>query len=290
MKKSEGILEVIKPGFYGSIQDHGRFGYAHWGIPAAGAMDEQSFLLANHLLKNAPNDACLELTMIGGEFRFLHPTTIIVTGAPIKIQVNGHTYPINHVIDIAADDFLKLSPAKKGCRIYLGIDGGFQTEEVLGSKSWYAGITKSNKLEKGMRLSYQAATNERPAAHAKVAMDDALFEDEVLEVYPGAEAAEMDEALFEQLLTRDFHLSAKQNRMGIQLEEKVDNNLSEILTSPVYPGTVQLTPGGQLMILMRDAQVTGGYPRVLQLSPQAISCLSQKKQGDKVSFKLIDEW
>ncbi|GGF45161.1 5-oxoprolinase subunit C family protein [Echinicola rosea] len=290
MKRSEGTLEVIKSGFYGSIQDLGRFGYAHWGIPAAGAMDEQSYLLANHLLQNAPNDACLELTLIGGEFQFHHPTTIVITGAPVNIQVNGQTYPINHVIDIKAGELLRLSPVKKGCRIYLGIYGGFQTEEVLGSKSWYAGITQNTKLEKGMSLPYQSVPQKRTAPHAKVAMDDALFEDEVLEVYRGAEAAEMDEQRFEQLLAGEFYLSAKQNRMGIQLEEKFENSLSEILTAPVYPGTVQLTPGGKLMILMKDAQVTGGYPRILQLSPQAISCLSQKKQGDKVRFTLIDEW
>ncbi|AGA79246.1 biotin-dependent carboxyltransferase family protein [Echinicola vietnamensis] len=290
MKKSEGNMEVIKAGFYGTIQDLGRFGYAHWGIPAAGAMDEQSYLLANHLLQNDPSDACLELTMVGGEFRFHHPATIIITGAPVKVQVNDQEYSINHVINVGAGDKLRLSPVKKGCRIYLGVQGGFQTEKILGSKSWYNGITKNARLEKGMTLPYLPSPKAHSASHAKVAVDDALFEEETLAVYPGAEAAEMDEGLFEQLLARDFHLSAKQNRMGIQLEEKFENNLKEILTAPVYPGTVQLTPGGKLVVLMKDAQVTGGYPRILQLSQQAISCLSQKKQGDKIRFKLIDKW
>ncbi|AWW32556.1 allophanate hydrolase [Echinicola strongylocentroti] len=290
MKTPDGKLEVVNAGFYGTVQDLGRTGYGHWGIPAAGAMDQQSYQLANHLLRNEPNAACLELTMIGGEFLFHHPTTAVLTGAPASIQVNQQTVPINHVIEIAKGDRLKLSPVKSGCRMYLGVHGGFQTPSVLGSRSWYAGITPHDRLQEGMHLPFSAATTQPPRALAKVAMDDALFEDQKIEVYPGPEASEMGDTSFEKLFSTDFHLSAKQNRMGIQLEEKIENQLQEILTSPVYPGTVQLTPGGKTMILMKDAQVTGGYPRILQLTEQGISCLSQKKQGDKIRFILINEW
>ncbi len=74
--------------------------------------------------------------------------------------------------------------------------------------------------------------------------------------------------------------------MAYQLEETLEHSLPSILTSPVLPGTVQLTPSGQLIILMRDCQTTGGYPRVLQLIEAAINLLSQKKFGDAFCFTL----
>jgi allophanate hydrolase subunit 2 len=70
------------------------------------------------------------------------------------------------------------------------------------------------------------------------------------------------------------------------LNETIPNTLPSILTSAVLPGTVQLTPSGKLIILMRDCQVTGGYPRVLQVSEESINRLSQKITGDKIQFVL----
>jgi allophanate hydrolase subunit 2 len=89
------------------------------------------------------------------------------------------------------------------------------------------------------------------------------------------------------LLDHPVHLSKLSNRMGIQLEELVANELEDLPTNPVFPGTVQLTPGGKVIILMRDAGVTGGYPRILQLSEDAQSRLAQKKVGDSIQFQLL---
>ena len=77
--------------------------------------------------------------------------------------------------------------------------------------------------------------------------------------------------------------------MGCQLNELIKNSLNPIITSAVLPGTVQLTPVGNLIVLMRDAQTTGGYPRVLQLSDDAINLLAQKKTSDQVSFSIIKQ-
>ena len=76
--------------------------------------------------------------------------------------------------------------------------------------------------------------------------------------------------------------------MGIQLEELVSNQLEEVPTNPVFPGTVQLTPGGKIIVLMRDAGVTGGYPRILQLTEEGQSILAQKKLGESIRFQLLE--
>ncbi|UCS92929.1 biotin-dependent carboxyltransferase family protein [Echinicola marina] len=287
MKSSESHLEVIKPGFYSTIQDLGRFGQGHWGIPAAGAMDRQSYELANHLLRNEENCASLEMTMLGGEFIFRGKTQIVLTGADAKIALNQKTQETNHVLHINAGDHLKIGPFTKGCRMYMAINGGFQTPLTLQSRSWYNGISEKHILEVGTILPYFEQTAHLPNLNAKVAKDHTLLENEFIEVYAGPESDRLPHEIFEQLFEREFQLSPLMNRMGIQLQEKLKNELNEILTAPVYPGTVQLSPGGKIMILMRDAQVTGGYPRILQLNPNAINIMAQKKQGDKIRFKLI---
>ena len=85
-----------------------------------------------------------------------------------------------------------------------------------------------------------------------------------------------------------FSISDDNNRVGYRLKESLKNNLSSILTSAVLPGTVQLTPSGKCIILLQDCQVTGGYPRILQLSEIAIARVSQKITGDKIQFILED--
>jgi len=290
MKNSETYLEVIKPGIYSSIQDEGRKGFGHWGIPIAGAMDLQSFQLANHLLRNDKSDACLEMTLIGGEFIFHGNTEVVLCGANASIQLNRKKTSTNKLLKIASGDRLKIGHFQNGCRMYLGIKGGFQTQRYLSSRSWYEGISDQSRLESGDRLPFIQQQTSAPKPNAKVAIDESLIKSQFLEVYAGPESDQLPKELFSELFEREYHLSPQLNRMGIQLEETLDNQLEEILTSPVYPGTVQLTPGGKLLILMRDAQVTGGYPRVLQLSPDSINRLAQKKQGEIIRFKFESDW
>ncbi|GGZ15212.1 hypothetical protein GCM10007049_04090 [Echinicola pacifica] len=286
MSQYKGIVEVIKPGFYTSVQDLGRPGLGHWGIPISGPMDEQSYLLANHLLQNDPPSACLEMTMTGGTFKFHHQAIIVLTGANGKAHINGKAISINQVVEIAAGHELEIGPFYKGTRMYLGIKGGFKTALSFESRSWYRGLTKYFRCPKGLRIPFEAVAEHSHNNHSKVGIDDSLFENNVLDVYPGPEATEMSNGNFEALFEKSFHLSDLQNRMGIQLSETFKNHLKEILTAPVYPGTVQLTPGGKIIILMKDAQVTGGYPRILQLSPESINILAQKKPKDPIRFRL----
>ncbi len=90
-----------------------------------------------------------------------------------------------------------------------------------------------------------------------------------------------------KLFSQEFTIAKENNRMAYQLEESLLEHPHTMLTSATIPGTVQMTPAGRLIILMRDGQTTGGYPRILQLSPRAISVLSQKKFGDKITFQLV---
>ena len=108
-----------------------------------------------------------------------------------------------------------------------------------------------------------------------------------LTVNKGPEYELLNDKQLEYLFAREFSIANENNRMAYQLEETIPGHEISMLTSATLPGTVQLTPSGKLIILMKDGQTTGGYPRILQLSDDAINMLAQKKFGDLINFKLI---
>lgn len=107
----------------------------------------------------------------------------------------------------------------------------------------------------------------------------------VLQVSPAPEFEQLPQNLVASLFSHKFTVSALANRMGAQLEQRLANELDDIITSPVIPGTVQLTPDGRLIILLADCQTTGGYPRVLQLSFEALSVMAQLGPGAELQFR-----
>lgn len=277
------MVEVIKQGLYSSIQDLGRLGYAHIGVPVSGAMDATSALIANTVLGNLSTDAVLEMTFVGAQLKFHTPTFICITGADMSATLNNTAIQLNKKIQMEAGDVLTFASAKNGCRTYVAVSGGFQTEVVLSSRSYYANITKCSVVKKGDVLKISPNYNNLVIDHAKI--KTSRFTDVPLLVFEGPEFQQLTKNQQEQLFKRDFTVSNLNNRMAYQLNEILKNTLSPIITSAVLPGTVQLTPNGTLIVLMRDAQTTGGYPRILQLSESAINRLAQKKVNDLIRFK-----
>ena len=113
------------------------------------------------------------------------------------------------------------------------------------------------------------------------------MDESVLETSKGPEFGLFDDKQLERLFSKKFSIAKEYNRMAYQLEQRLPKHTVTILTSATLPGTVQVTPNGKLIVLMKDGQTTGGYPRLLQLSDKAISILAQKKYGDDISFGLI---
>ena len=280
------MLKVVKAGFYTTIQDSGRFGYREYGVPVSGAMDSYSFEFANMLLGNRKGDAVLEITMVGGTFQFLKPTLIVVSGATMKLELNNHSIEQNKIIEIKENDILKFKKPTKGFRAYLAIRGGFKSKQVLGSRSQYQPVTEGNKVNSGDLIAYDDYNKDFIEQNAIVKYDDAQLFSNIVEAFPGPEFHRLTAAQKSNLINKPFQVSKYNNRMAYQLIPLVNNKLDTIITSPVMPGTVQLTPNGNLIVLMRDCQTTGGYPRVLQLTERAINTIAQKKVGDSFTIRL----
>ncbi len=281
------MLKVISSGVYATVQDLGRFGYMNVGVPMSGAMDHYSAKLSNLMLGNDENDALIEITLGGSSFQFLKDTTICLGGADLNAKLNNEPIHLNHPIKILKNSILKFSNPNYGSRTYLAVKGGFLNKNVLGSRSFFKEITKKYVLKKDDEILYDEVKTLNHSLSASVKIKENHCVSTTIEVYEGPEydmlATEQRKLLIETMFT----ISKENNRMGYRLDELMVNKLDAILTSAVMPGTIQLTPSGKMIILMRDCQVTGGYPRVLQLSDDAINKLAQKSTGDSFHLRII---
>lgn len=279
------MLKVLKSGFYTTIQDGGRLGYLNKGVPVSGFMDSFSASKLNLLLDNDTSCAVMEITMTGPTLEFEEETYICLGGADISVTLNNSPVHNYKVYKIEKGDILSYGRLKVGFRNYLAIKHGFQTPEVLGSRSWFYPLTPKSHLKDRALLDYQPCSSY--AAKITEWQVDSFLDETVLEVARGPEFEFLNDRQLESLFSKEFSIAKDYNRMAYQIEQTILGHEIAMLTSATLPGTVQLTPSGKLIILMKDGQTTGGYPRLLQLSDKAISILAQKKYGDFISFKLI---
>jgi len=280
------VVEVLSAGLQTSIQDLGRVGWRAAGVPVSGAMDRVSAIFANKLLNNSPRVAIIEFAWPAPVFQFHKAATIAVVGADCCPRVNDVEYPSRSVLSLKARDILSFKPAKIGFWGYLAIKSGWQSEVSLGSRSQYVGVTPRSKLASGDTLAIATQSELATAPYSSVKMNVSHFSTAKLCVDQGPEWDRLPQRAKDLLIGRPLEISSQSNRMAYLIKSRLNYGAPEIITSPVQPGTVQLTPSGNCIVLMRDAQTTGGYARVLQLPEISISQLSQKKLGSPVEFIL----
>lgn len=278
------MIKVLNPGLFTTIQDEGRFGLRDKGVPVSGAMDQKAAHTANALLGNLPGAAVMEITMMGPVIEFEISCSFAISGAKMSPRLGEEELQNNTVYRAEAGQKLKFGRLLKGYRSYLAVEGGFDTRAVLGSRSWYYPVTPVGQIHKGDTLKCGEMIN--TTSREVQPYSDHLLEGDYIDVYPGPEFDLLTNDQKDQLSRGIFKVANENNRMAYQLQEKIFRHTHSILTSSTLPGTVQLTPEGKLIILMKDAQTTGGYPRVLQLTDEGIGMLSQKKAGDQVIFSL----
>lgn len=281
------MIKVLKPGIYTTIQDLGRFGYRSQGVPVSGSMDSISAGFANALLNNRANDALLEITLAGPKLLFTDLTNIVLTGAEMSPLLNEEPIQNYRVYKVSDGDILSFGELKRGLRCYLAIHGGLDSETVLNSKSFYEDITSQWCIKKDDVLSYKSGVNELENHESNIKNRSPFYDTATLEVFKGPDFSLFSNKEQKKMLSGTYTVSKDNNRMGYQIEEISVEHTKSIITSPVLPGTVQLTPAGKLIILLKDAQTTGGYPRVLQLTEKSISIVAQKNVGDQLHFVLV---
>lgn len=284
-----GYVEVLQPGIACTIQDKGRFGYLSQGIPISGAMDHNLSGIANLLVGNTEEEAVIEWKLIPPKLQFLNRCIFSVVGLKIQVRLNGSLVKSFKKIEAKKGDILQINRNQIKGYGYIAVQGGFQTKEVLGSRSFYPNITPHNFLKKGMQLQFKCNESKSlKTVFSKIKVSDNVSKYSKLQVCKGPEFDFLSVTEQQQLFKKLFSINNQSNRMGFLFNESIEGHSKSILSSPVLPGTVQWTPAGKLIILMRDAQTVGGYPRILQLKEATISKLSRLGTNDFVRFSLSE--
>jgi len=276
------MIKFISKGLYTTIQDDGRFGYRNIGVPSSGYMDRESAQTANLILDNPINNPVIEATLIGPTIKFEKSTFICITGSDFNPMLNESRISLYTPVKVNKGDILKINNSSIGSRCYISIKGGIKVDKVLGSKSYYPQISDSSIIEKGDEFKFETNNSE-----PNYKLINQKFElNKNLKVFKGPEFNSLNKGSINKIIDQEFSIGIN-NRMAYNLKEKIQAGTSSIISSPVIPGTVQLTPSGQMIILHRDCQTTGGYPRILQLDEKSLNNLAQLRIGDKIKFEIV---
>ncbi|MGH2820261.1 MAG: biotin-dependent carboxyltransferase family protein [Actinomycetota bacterium] len=302
------VVAVLQPGTFTTIQDLGRFGFQRYGVTPSGAMDALALRAANLLVGNDPGQAGLEITLRGPTLEFERSALIAICGADLSPSVDDLPLLGWRAIYVQGGSVLRFGACRWGCRAYLAVGGGIDVPAVMGSRSTYvrAGIggIEGRALGAGDRLSVgkpapsAAALTERVVHNLgpmSFAMSERRAPPRLLEHYDPDRAVRVLRGphfeLFsapdrDTFLGKDFAVSERSDRMGYRLSghELRSAKGTEIVSTAVLAGTVQVPPGGEPIVLMADRQTTGGYPIIAQVAEVELSWLAQRKPGDTVNF------
>ena len=276
------MIKFISKGLYTTIQDDGRFGYRNIGVPSSGYMDRESAQTANLIIDNPINNPVIEATLIGPTIKFEKSTFICITGSDFNPMLNESRISLYTPVKVNKGDILKINNSSIGSRCYISIKGGIKVDKVLGSKSYYPQISDSSIIEKGDEFKFETNNSE-----PNYKLINQKFElNKNLKVFKGPEFNSLNKGSINKIIDQEFSIGIN-NRMAFNLKEKIQAGTTSIISSPVIPGTVQLTPSGQMIILHRDCQTSGGYPRILQLDEKSLNNLAQLRIGDKIKFEIV---
>jgi biotin-dependent carboxylase-like uncharacterized protein len=299
------MIQVLQAGPLTTVQDLGRPGYAHLGVPRSGAADQASLRLANRLAGNAEGDAGLEVTLGRLALRFDFDAVVAVTGAEVAVLVGGARpaaerpsrtafgVPANFTVPgsfrVPAGSVLRLGPAASGLRSYVAVGGGIEVPPVLGSRSadllsgigpqplrpgdWLSAGRPRSRYENQRGARPRAASRPLPEPSAEVA----------LRVIAGPRD---DWFAPDALIEGVYQVSPASNRTGLRLAGPPLRRAraGELASEGVATGSLQVTHDGQLILLLADHPATGGYPVIAVVATADIGLAAQLRPGQRVRF------
>ncbi|MGK7390335.1 MAG: biotin-dependent carboxyltransferase family protein [Candidatus Cyclobacteriaceae bacterium M2_1C_046] len=281
------MIEVISPGLLTTIQDLGRENVRRFGVPQSGAMDEYNAFLANWLVNNNEGSPLLEFTMTGPSLKFNSSCTIGIAGADMGAKLNDAPISNYTSVSVSAGDVLDFTQARSGFRTYLSVKGGFSAEEFLNSYSTYTlaniGGYNGRALKKGdvLNLSAPEITDGKTVPEHVQTKFNLTRTIRIIEG-PEYELISEDSPMG---LAGNYKIHMNSDRMGIRLTGFIGEvSEKEIISSAVNKGTIQLLPDNDLIVLMSDGQVSGGYPRLGNVISADIHLLAQCRPGEQVKL------
>lgn len=288
-------LHTLSPGLQTTVQDRGRFGFAHLGLSPAGAADPVAFRLGNLLVGNDEGAGALEMTLTGGTFEFEARGLIALTGADCEPTLDDRPVEMWRSVPVRAGQTLQCRAMKDGARSYLCLHGGVVVPRVMGSRSTHLqsgiGGRDGRSLKKGERIEIggdapfpaEAENRVRPEARRY------LTERSLLRVTPASQTAHFSEGARWRFTDSEYTVSDASNRVGLRLNGPAvtREKMEELVTEGTSLGAVQIPPDGRPIILFVEHPTTGGYPKIANVVSADLCKVGQLRPRDAVRFQFI---
>jgi biotin-dependent carboxylase-like uncharacterized protein len=287
-------FEVLEPGLLTTIQDGGRFGFGHLGVPRSGACDPWSLAVANLLVGNEPDHAALELTVAGPTLRALRSCVVGLAGTDLGATVHGgRGLATGRSHALAAGEVVAFPGTANavGARAYVALPGGVDVPDVLGSRSTclaarFGGLD-GRPLRAGDRLASDRDPGDAPDGLVWIHdHDPEPIAEAPIRVLPGPDAG-----LLDRLAAIHWTVATASDRMGLRLEGPavpMPGEPGDRRPHGVVPGTIQLPPDGLPIVLLADAQPTGGYPVPAVTISADLHRLGQLRPGMRLRLLAVD--
>ncbi|MFH9014576.1 biotin-dependent carboxyltransferase family protein [Streptomyces sp. NPDC017943] len=285
---TDRALAVVRAGALTTVQDLGRPGHAHLGVPRSGALDRPAADLVNRLTGNPPGAAVLETTLDGCALRPRSDVTVAVAGAPCRVTVDGRPAAWGAPLRVPAGALLDIGRALTGVRTYVGVCGGVAVERVLGSRSTdlLSGLGPP-PLTDGAVLPLGRPTGVH--ARVDVAPQPAPPAELVLRVTPGPRDDWFTPHAVRTFLSRPYRVSSASNRIGLRTEGPALEHAraGELPSEGMVLGAVQVPPDGRPVVFLADHPTTGGYPVIAVVRTADLPAAAQASPGTPVRFVAV---
>ncbi|SEL18130.1 allophanate hydrolase [Roseovarius azorensis] len=282
------IVHRAGPGL--SIQDTGRPGYLGFGLSRGGAADRLALAEGAALLGQDESHAALEMAGMGGEFEAGCDLRIALTGAPMRVSIDGARAAWNASHSLPAGARLSIGGVEAGCFGYLHLGGGIETPLLLGARAAHLSSGLGQTVAAGARL--PVGTDPKAGETGLTLAVEPRFEGGVIRVVPSLQTDLFDPAERDRFMATTFHRDARGSRMGVRLNSKVPGFHSEaglsVLSEVVVPGDIQITGDGTPFVLLGECQTTGGYPRIASVLPCDLPRVVQAPPGAALTFRLVE--
>ena len=290
-------IEILSAGLQTTVQDRGRHGFGRFGVAPSGALDSFALRIANLLVDNPEDEACLETLLMGLRIKALADVLIAVSGANLQPQINKRPLPMWRSHVFRKGEILSFLGPVSGCRAYLAFGGSIQIPEIMGSTSTNLpsafGGYQGRALQRGDILSLDLPSTGLNAAGR-------ALNPERIPVYPdawalrvtwGPQDEDFPQTALDVFVNSTYSVSAESDRTGIRLDgptvHKKEDTSESIISEGVISGCIQIPGDGKPIIILGET-VTGGYRKIATVISADLPFLGQIKPGDEIKFQVVN--
>ncbi len=279
-------FEVLNGGIFTTVQDLGRFGFMHLGITQSGAMDELAYRWSQKLLGDQNGNA-LEI-MAGLKLKATSSIQIALCGADLDFRLNGISRPIWQTHRIGAGDILSFERRISGQRAYLAVKGGFDVAKEYGSYSTTLREGIGSKFKKGDLLPFDSCTDTHTIFRVKQAYRPDYEKSLTLRILLSYQEEHFSQEEKEKFFNSSYEVTLQSDRMGYKLKgPPITSTQDGIISEAIAFGSVQIPKDGQPIVLLKERQTIGGYPKIGTVLPIDCFRLAQAAIGSSVKFEAI---